>query len=78
MDNRVTNLTSKMPGLGDIPILGNFFKSKSVQKNNAELMVLCTVHRISPSTQSPAGPKNPQPFLDQEKFDGTAKPSGGK
>jgi hypothetical protein len=49
-----------------------------VQKNNAELMVLCTVHRISPSTQSPAGPKNPQPFLDQEKFDGTAKPSGGK
>jgi pilus assembly protein CpaC len=78
MDNRVTNLTSKMPGLGDIPILGNFFKSKSLQKNNAELMVLCTVHRISPSTQPPAGPKNPQLFLDRDKFDGTANPSSGK
>src|SRR5215813_8308962 len=27
MDNRVTSLMSKIPGLGDIPILGNFFKS---------------------------------------------------
>src|SRR5437763_971336 len=32
MDNRVTNVVSKMPGLGDIPILGNFFKSKNLQK----------------------------------------------
>ena len=32
MDNRVTDLYNKVPGLGDIPILGNFFKSKSAQK----------------------------------------------
>src|SRR5450631_2401049 len=74
MDNRVTNIANKIPGLGDIPILGNFFKSKNLQKSNSELMVLCTVHRISPSTQAPAGPKNPQPFMDQDKFDGPAKP----
>ncbi|HEY8670139.1 MAG TPA: type II and III secretion system protein family protein [Terriglobales bacterium] len=78
MDNRVTNLVNKVPGLGDIPILGNFFRSKSVQKSNAELMVLCTVHRISPSTQPPAGPKNPQPFLDRDKFDGAKSPGGSK
>jgi len=70
MDNRVTNITSKIPGLGDIPILGNFFKSKSNQKNNSELMVLCTVHRVSPSTQVPKGPAMPVPTLDQGKFDG--------
>ena len=75
MDNRVTNLTSKVPGLGDIPILGNLFKSKSFQKSNAELMVLCTVHKISPNVQPPPGPKNPQPFLNQDSFDGK-KPSG--
>ena len=57
MDNRVTNIINKVPGLGDIPILGNLFRSKSYQKNNAELMVLCTVHRISPST-TPAGDPN--------------------
>jgi DNA-binding NarL/FixJ family response regulator len=49
MDNRVTDIYNKIPGLGDIPILGNFFRSKSLQKSNSELMVLCTVHRISPS-----------------------------
>ncbi|MGA2374744.1 MAG: type II and III secretion system protein family protein [Candidatus Sulfotelmatobacter sp.] len=75
IDNRVTDIWNKVPGLGDIPILGNFFKSKSLQKSNSELMVLCTVHRISPSTESPATPKNPQPFMNNDKFDGK-KPSG--
>jgi pilus assembly protein CpaC len=75
IDNRVTDIWNKVPGLGDIPILGNFFKSKSVQKSNSELMVLCTVHRISPSATPPPGPTNPQPFINNDKFDGK-KPSG--
>ena len=77
IDNRVTDIWNKVPGLGDIPILGNFFKSKSAQKSNSELMVLCTVHRISPNAETPPGPKNPQPFINNDKFDGTkggAKP----
>jgi pilus assembly protein CpaC len=77
MDNRVTEIYNKIPGLGDIPILGNFFKSKNVQKSKTELMVLCTVHRISPNTQNVTPPKYPQPFLDKDKFD-AKKPSGGK
>lgn len=69
MDNRVTEINNKVPWLGDVPILGNFFKSKSAQKSNSELMVLCTVRRISPTTQAPKGPANPVPYLDQGKFD---------
>jgi pilus assembly protein CpaC len=69
MDNRVTDINNKVPWLGDVPILGNFFKSKSAQKSNSELMVLCTVRRISPSVQAPKGPVNPEPYLDQQKFD---------
>jgi pilus assembly protein CpaC len=69
MDNRVTDIYNKIPGLGDIPILGNFFRSKSLQKSNSELMVLCTVRRISPSTETPPLPKNPKPFVDNGKFD---------
>src|SRR6202522_166295 len=79
IDNRVTDIWNKVPGLGDIPILGNFFKSNSIQKSNSELMVLCTVHRVSPNSQPPALPKNPQPLLNNDKFDGKksgAKPSG--
>jgi pilus assembly protein CpaC len=77
LDNRVTDVVNKMPAIGDIPILGYLFRSKSMQKSNSELMVLCTVHRISPAQQAPPGPANPQPFLDPNKFDGH-KPSGGK
>jgi pilus assembly protein CpaC len=77
MDNRVTSIVNKIPGLGDLPIIGNFFKSKSLQKSNAELMVLCTVHKIAPNLKGPPGPSNPQPFLDRDSFDGK-KPEKGK
>ncbi|MGA9965748.1 MAG: pilus assembly protein N-terminal domain-containing protein [Terriglobales bacterium] len=77
IDNRLTTINDKIPGLGDIPILGNLFKSKNAQKSKTELMVLCTVHRIAPSNQEPAGPAYPQPFLDDSKFDGK-KPHGSK
>ena len=77
IDNRLTNITSKVPWLGDLPVLGNFFKSKSVQKSRGELMVLCTARRVSPSAQAPAGPTNPQPLLDKESFD-SKKPEGSK
>lgn len=69
IDNRVTDIWNKVPGLADIPILGTFFKSKSIQKSNSELMVLCTVHRISPNTEPPATPKNPDTFINNDKFD---------
>jgi pilus assembly protein CpaC len=75
MDNRVTDVSNKFPFLGDIPIIGTFFKSKSAQKSNSELMVLCTVRRVSPEVQAPKGPPNPEPYLDHNKFDGK-KPGG--
>src|SRR5215472_1885531 len=78
MDNRVTDLYSKFPGLGDIPILGNLFRSKNAQKSATELVVLCTVHKNSATAQPAPTPKYPQPFLDKEKFDGKSEHSGGK
>src|SRR6266699_2556931 len=78
MDNRVTDQYSKVPGLGDIPVLGNLFRSKSEQKSATELVVLCTVHRISASGEAPATPKYPKPFLDKGKFDGPSSPGGAK
>jgi pilus assembly protein CpaC len=78
MDNRVTSVASKMPWVGDLPILGNFFKSKNVQRNNSELMVLCTAHRVAPTNQPPAGPKNPEGYLENGKFDSKKNESGNK
>jgi pilus assembly protein CpaC len=78
MDNRVTNLNNKVPWLGDIPILGQFFRSKSLSKSKSELVVLVTARRISPSQEGKL-PEYPQPFLDQKQFDNkpaTPKPPG--
>jgi pilus assembly protein CpaC len=75
MDNRVTNVANKVPGLGDIPVLGNLFRSKNLQKNKSELMVLVTARRVSPSTQNQAGPAYPRPFMDKDQFDGKPAPA---
>jgi pilus assembly protein CpaC len=79
MDNRLTNNMSKIPGLGDIPILGHLFRSKSLQKSKTELMVMVTARRVSPSTQPAPLPQMPQKFLDDKKFDENKPgPAGGK
>jgi pilus assembly protein CpaC len=48
MDNNELRSISKVPILGDIPILGNLFKSKSFQKNETELMFIVTAHLVKP------------------------------
>ena len=35
IDKRLTEVAQKIPGLGDIPILGNLFKSRTVNKTNS-------------------------------------------
>jgi pilus assembly protein CpaC len=78
MDNRVTSQMNKIPGLGDIPVLGALFRSKSLSKSNSELMVLVTAKKVSPDRVAPPLPQNPQPFLDRNKFDGSKPGGGGK
>ena len=65
LDNSVTETMSKIPGLGDIPILGNLFKSRAYQKSQSELVVMITPHIIRPGSPGVAGqlPDLAQPFL---------------
>ena len=42
MNNTLTTAMSKIPGIGDIPILGLLFQSKAHQKNQTELVVMIT------------------------------------
>ena len=48
LDNNETRSISKIPGLGDIPILGNLFKSASFQKQESELMFIITAEIVKP------------------------------
>lgn len=65
LDNRDTENFSKVPFLGDIPILGKFFQSKTTTKANTELMVIVTpeIVRPVPAGQSIPLPNYPSPFL---------------
>ncbi len=78
MDNRVTDIMNKIPGIGDIPFIGYFFRSKSAQKSNSELMVLCKVRKVDATAQPPVLPTQPVPFLDKNTFDHPKGPLGAK
>jgi len=65
LNNTENETFSKIPFLGDIPILGKFFQSMSRTKNNTELIVIVTPEIVSPV---PAGteiavPRFPQSFM---------------
>ncbi len=72
IDNRLTESSNRIPGLGDIPILGYLFRSRQLQKSKSELMVLVTPKFVKPLNpdQLPPLPEPPKPFLDPQKFDG--------
>jgi len=42
MNNTVSSTMSKVPGIGDIPILGYLFRSRAYQKQQTELVVMIT------------------------------------
>ena len=48
LDNNETRSMSKIPVLGDIPILGNLFRSTTFQKNETELMFIVTAQIVKP------------------------------
>ena len=72
IDNRTTAIMSKIPGIGDIPILGQLFRSKSLNHQNTELLVLVTPVIVDPVNQAEPEPKipiGPIPPLDVPMFD---------
>ncbi len=65
MDNRVTEQMQKIPGIGDIPILGKLFTSKSLNRSKNELVIVVTPHIVHPIVAGQPTPnlKYPDPFL---------------
>ena len=57
LDNRETESLSKLPFIGDIPILGKLFTSKDIQKNRTDLILIVTPEVTEPLTVSDPRPE---------------------
>ncbi len=84
IDNQVTETISKVPGLSNLPVLGNIFKSRSLNRSNTELVVTVTPEVTMPLQPNEAkpGPVMPRDFLitpanPQNPYQTTKNKSGG-
>jgi pilus assembly protein CpaC len=80
IDNRVIQTLSRIRGLGDIPVLGHLFRSRSTRKSTDELLVVVTPKFVKPV---PAGeeiklPEMMDTFLPSVAEEKAAKSKKGK
>ena len=80
VDNRTTEIMSKIPGIGDLPVIGKLFQSKSVNKSKNELLVIVTPRIVHPLTADkvPPGPVFPEPFLGPVSGQTSQSPAASK
>ena len=75
LDHRTTDIFNKMPGIGDVPILGQLFRSKNVNHSTVELMVIVTPTIVDPlndadcahSTATPGADAGPQTIRQEDR-----------
>ena len=48
MSNRSTSAIDKIPGLGDVPVLGTLFKSDNFRRGETELVIVVTPYLVKP------------------------------
>ncbi len=72
LQNNGNNQIDQLPWLGDVPVLGTLFSSKSYQKNETDLVIIVTPHIVRPGRpgdplKTPADltapPNDPEFFL---------------
>ena len=65
INNQVSKTLQKVPGIGDIPILGLLFRSEAAQKDRTELVVMITPEILPRNSNgvTPNLPRVAEPFL---------------
>ena len=78
LDNEATRSLTKIPILGDIPILGELFRSRGVRQRRTELMVIITPRLVMATDTAPPLPTGepgaPAPVKPWQ-WDGHLKPA---
>jgi pilus assembly protein CpaC len=65
LNNNFNETIDKIPGLGNIPLLGKLFQSRVLTKSNSELLIMVTpeIVRPIPAGQAPPAIPMPKPFM---------------
>ncbi len=80
LDHRTTVLLDKTPGIANVPILGELFKSKNNTHSVDDLVVIVTANVIDPLHEDthPSTPKLALPNMGADQFDHTLPPASKK
>ena len=71
LDHRTTDSLSRMPGIANVPILGQLFRSKGMTLTTVDLVVVVTATIVDPlaHAETIVEPKMILPNLDKQRFD---------
>lgn len=65
IDRETASNVNKVPLLGDLPIIGTFFKQLNYQQNDKELVIIVTPHLVSPLAKDAKLPTTPGELSEQ-------------
>ncbi|CAB3698024.1 type II and III secretion system protein family protein [Paraburkholderia rhynchosiae] len=65
IDRETISNVAKVPLLGDLPIIGAFFKQLNYQQNDKELVIIVTPHLVSPLARGATLPATPGEQAEQ-------------
>ncbi|WP_110421599.1 type II and III secretion system protein family protein [Burkholderia vietnamiensis] len=65
IDRQTMSNVSKVPLLGDLPIIGTFFKNLNYQQNDKELLIIVTPHLVAPIAKGAVLPATPGELAEQ-------------
>jgi pilus assembly protein CpaC len=65
VSSNLVSSINKVPGLGDLPVLGAFFKSTSLRREDKELVMVVTPHVVRPLARDTKLPRLPGAKYDK-------------
>ena len=78
LDHRTTEALSKVPGIADLPLLGQLFRSRNLNHSVVELVVVVTATVVDPLAAPPpvVEPKFTVPNMSRDHFDKAYRDAG--
>ncbi len=69
LNDQVRGVAARIPGLGDLPVLGSLFRSTEYRRQTTELVVLVTPEIVSPLNPDQVPPVPGEEFIDPDDFE---------